>query len=109
MSDDRSVYFSEERTHFEKVCEENKGLELNPIHEFLTSGSPDSVKRSFKEFFSSDPRAAAALSPEPWPWRCCTGSLRTWPADWAPRPAGGCPARGTRPGWPRRKPPGAAG
>lgn len=51
MSDDRSVYYSEERSHFEKVCKENKGLELNKIQDFLTSGSPDSVKRSFKESF----------------------------------------------------------
>lgn len=32
--------------------------------------------------------------PGPWPWRCCTGSLQTWAAGWAPGPAEGFPVPG---------------
>lgn len=47
--------------------------------------------------------------PGRWPWRCCTDSLQTWAAGWAPGPAEGFPARGKTSWWPGQKSPGAAG
>lgn len=67
-------------------------------------GTCDRIKESLKYPVDSTKR-----QPEPWPWRCCTDSLQIWPAGSVPRRGAGPQARGKTPGWPRQKPPAAAG